>query len=285
MADSLQTKKTTDYLAAAGGALVAYDQVLTFSQEIDLVWNRQWSFTTALYLIARYSGSVSIIGFAAEVMYINWTYSVNVNLFLAINWTNNIFLLTMQVILVIRVYALFNRSKKVLIFMTTSYILQATATFVMSGLTANKRVLDRYVTSVGPAIGSVAQVINENPSAFLNIMDEDNIILTIVFDTILVFFALWAFVKHALEARTLNGGWSINVLVRTLMADHLLYFVCNLTWMSLTIAGNYNIEVSTISSSNRFIHILRAKSHADGLYLMHVAQRFRYSARKCAHCC
>ncbi|KAH7907735.1 hypothetical protein BJ138DRAFT_1159366 [Hygrophoropsis aurantiaca] len=46
----LQMEQTTHYLTAVAGALVAYDHVLTFSQEVDLVWNRQWSFVTALYL-------------------------------------------------------------------------------------------------------------------------------------------------------------------------------------------------------------------------------------------
>ncbi|KAH7913305.1 hypothetical protein BJ138DRAFT_647534 [Hygrophoropsis aurantiaca] len=240
----LQMEQTLNYLAASGAALVVYDQVLTFSREVDLVWNRQWSFMTALYLIARYPGSLCVIGTTALNMCINWTYSVNVNMYLAIGWAENIFLVTMQAILVIRVYALFNRSKKVLVFLVTSYVLQATATFVITGLIVNKRVLDGYVISVGPAIGSVTQSLNENPSAFPDTIDDDGTILSMVFDSILMIFALWAFVKHALEAKTLNGGWSINVLVRTLVADHLLYFICNVIWLSLSLATTYSTELN-----------------------------------------
>ncbi|KAH7908084.1 hypothetical protein BJ138DRAFT_1158503 [Hygrophoropsis aurantiaca] len=71
----LQMVQTMNYLTAAGGALVAYDQVITFSQEVDHIWNRKWSFVTALYLIARYSGSLSLVGAAAWDMCINWSYS------------------------------------------------------------------------------------------------------------------------------------------------------------------------------------------------------------------
>ncbi|KAH7907738.1 hypothetical protein BJ138DRAFT_1159376 [Hygrophoropsis aurantiaca] len=145
----------------------------------------------------------------------------------------------MQAILVVRVYALFNQSKKVLFFLITSYVLQATATFVVLGLILNKRVLDEYYVSLGPAIGSVTQPLTENPSAFPKSLNQDSTILLMVFDAILLLFALWAFVKHILEAKTLNGGWSINVLVRILVADHLLYFVCNLIWLSLSVASNY----------------------------------------------
>ncbi|KAH7907647.1 hypothetical protein BJ138DRAFT_1159642 [Hygrophoropsis aurantiaca] len=250
MADSaliqrLQMEQTAAYLAAAGAALVAYDQVLTFSQEVNLVWNRQWSFMTALYIIARYIGSLFVIGYAAMYICISWTYS-DVNMLLTANWAGNIFFLTMQVMLVIRVYALFNRSKKVLIFLATSYVLQATATFVIMGLVANKRMFDEYYASIGPAIGRVGQSVNINYSAvpFLNTLNQDITILSIVFDTILLFFALWAFVVHTLEAKTLDGGWSINVLVRILMADHLLYFVCYLIWLSISLATAYGTEVN-----------------------------------------
>ncbi|KAH7907230.1 hypothetical protein BJ138DRAFT_1104489 [Hygrophoropsis aurantiaca] len=194
---------------------------------------------TALYLLARYFGSLYVIihayqldlfrgcdKFAVRMAFLLSLEIRVVYMYLATAWAENIFILTMQAILVVRVYALFNRSKMVLVFLATSYVLQATATFVMTGLIDNKRLLDRYFTSVRPAIGSVAQAISQNFSAFPNAIDEDGAILSMVFDTILLLFALWAFLKHALEAQSLDGRWSINVLVRTLVADHLLYFVC-----------------------------------------------------------
>ncbi|KAH7912657.1 hypothetical protein BJ138DRAFT_1147766 [Hygrophoropsis aurantiaca] len=228
----LQTLQTTYYVTAAAGALVAYDQGKLRILYIDLIWKRKWSFMTVLYLI------IPSNAFAARVMCINWTYSVNVNIYLAVNWGSNIFYLSMQAILVIRVYALFSRSKKVLVFLSTLYVLQATTVFVMAGLLLNNRVVHKYFVAISPAYGSVAQIADVNPSAFF-FPAQDSTILSVIFDAILLFFALWAFVRHASEAKKLDGGWSINVLVRTLVADHLVYFVCYLTWMSLSLASNY----------------------------------------------
>ncbi|KAH7911474.1 hypothetical protein BJ138DRAFT_913493 [Hygrophoropsis aurantiaca] len=243
----LQAAQTTNYIAAAAGALVAYDQVLTFAQEIEHIWDRQWNFITALYLIARYSGTLSIISVAVEAMCINWTYSVNVNNSLAQTWLENIFLVTMQAILVNRVYALFNQSRKVLIFLATLYALQTIVTFVMTALLFNNRALREYIVSIGPVIGSVIQNVTTNPDAYAS-FTQDVTMLAVVFNTILLFFALWAFVRHASEARALDGGWSINVLVKTLVADHLVYFVCNLIWLSLTLAANYIPNSSVLSA-------------------------------------
>ncbi|KAH7904473.1 hypothetical protein BJ138DRAFT_1166443 [Hygrophoropsis aurantiaca] len=172
------------------------------------------------------------------VMCINWSYSVNFNIILAETWLQNIFLVTMQAILVIRVYAAFNRSKKVLVFLATLYALQATATLVLTALLFNNRVLHEYIASISPAIGSVVQNVNTNASAYTPFVQND-MFPPLVFDTILLFFALWAFIRHALEAKTLDGGWSVNVLVKTLVADHLMYFIYSQIWMTLTIAANY----------------------------------------------
>ncbi|KAH7905589.1 hypothetical protein BJ138DRAFT_1118336 [Hygrophoropsis aurantiaca] len=171
--------------------------------------------------------------------------SVDLNMMLAETWLENIFLVTMQAILLIRVYALFNRSKKVLIFLATLYALQATATLALTALLYNNRALHDNIASIGPAIGSVVQIVNENPSPYTPFA-QDGTLLPPVFDTIVLIFALWAFIKHALEAKTLDGGWSINLLVRTLIADHLVYFVCFQIWMALTLATDYATDEPSV---------------------------------------
>ncbi|KAH7920505.1 hypothetical protein BV22DRAFT_796784 [Leucogyrophana mollusca] len=230
--------KTTYYITTAAAAAVAYDQVLTFSQEVDLVWKRGWSLMTLLYLIARYSGSLCIIGLAAWVICINWSYTVGVAMYLVVNWSSNIFILAMQAILVIRVYALCNKSKKILIFLVTCFCLQAIAVMVMAGLIFNLRVMKQYVVSVGASIGSVAQITTIDSSAFYP-PPQDSTIIVVAFDAVVSLVALFAFVQHALETRNLDGKWSVNALVKLLVADQMLYFICYLAWLSISLATNY----------------------------------------------
>ncbi|KAH7902882.1 hypothetical protein BJ138DRAFT_1168771, partial [Hygrophoropsis aurantiaca] len=93
----------------------------------------------------------------------------------------------------------------------------------------------------------VTQVVDENLSSrfFLGL---DGTILSVIFDIVLLCFALWGFVRHVLEAKAMDGGWSINVLVKTLVADHLMYFICNLTWLSLNLVAGYVSYNGTISA-------------------------------------
>ncbi|KAH7903236.1 hypothetical protein BJ138DRAFT_1195599, partial [Hygrophoropsis aurantiaca] len=236
----LQTKQRTNYLAAGAGALIAYDQVLTFAHEqltmqtkikesklelyICLIPNRPVLWVSEHNIPVGLSLSLILIdsGLAAWIIRINWTYSGYVIMYLVVLWATNIFLLSMQAILVIRVYALLNRSKKVLVFLATCYTLQAAAVFVMTALEYNSRALHEY--------------------------GQDSTIVSLVFDGILLSFALRAFVIHALEAKTLNRGWSVNVLVRTIVTDHLVYFVCNIIWLSLVIASKYLAEQNVFTT-------------------------------------
>ncbi|KAH7909399.1 hypothetical protein BJ138DRAFT_1155389 [Hygrophoropsis aurantiaca] len=70
---ALSGRQAANYIIMASGAVVIYDQILNFSQEVDLVWNRRWSIVTLLYFVARYCGSAAQLGFVAALVRINWT--------------------------------------------------------------------------------------------------------------------------------------------------------------------------------------------------------------------
>ncbi|KAF8521866.1 hypothetical protein JB92DRAFT_1767626 [Gautieria morchelliformis] len=46
--------KATEYAIVAATALLYYDSVLTFSQEVDLVWRQRLGWGKFLYLVIRY---------------------------------------------------------------------------------------------------------------------------------------------------------------------------------------------------------------------------------------
>ncbi|KAK7676583.1 hypothetical protein QCA50_020459 [Cerrena zonata] len=53
--NAISQHQTTGYIYVAGLALVAYDTLLSFSQEITYIWKRKKSMITILYLFIRYS--------------------------------------------------------------------------------------------------------------------------------------------------------------------------------------------------------------------------------------
>ncbi|KAH7906436.1 hypothetical protein BJ138DRAFT_636082 [Hygrophoropsis aurantiaca] len=119
----------------------------------------------------------------------------------------------------------------------------------MTALLFNDKVIPEYSeyssTAVSESANSHPLRPIFNPPEFFLAVAHDSTIVSVVFDTVLLLLALWAFVRHALEAKTSDGRWSINVLVRTLVADHLVYFVCNLIWLSLSLASGYVTAANT----------------------------------------
>ncbi|KAH7922270.1 hypothetical protein BV22DRAFT_669832 [Leucogyrophana mollusca] len=221
----LYTTQFINYLTMASAAVVMYDHLLNFSEELDLIWNRQWSLTTVLYLVARYSGSVSVFGEATTLVGLDWTLTVMKTLSIVVVWSTDVFTIAMQGILLMRVYALCNKSKKVLVFLLVCFFAQAIVVVVLAGIQCNLSSLGKYLLSAGPPIGSVTQEASTNPSA-LGSTPTVEAAVALAFDTMMLAFAVFAFIIHAVESRRLTGHWSVNPLIKVLATDQTLYFFC-----------------------------------------------------------
>ncbi|KAH7925168.1 hypothetical protein BV22DRAFT_453148 [Leucogyrophana mollusca] len=233
-AQVLYVVQSANYVSMAASAAVVYDQVLTFSQEVDLIWRRRWSLTTVLYLVARYSGTISVILATAGTVFLNWGYNVDVAQFIIGVWAINIFATAMDAILLMRAYALSSRSKAVLIFLSLCFFFQTVVVMVITGMEINVPNTRKFVTFIGGPIGSVTQDIETDASVFL----PSPVIVTaaqLAYDMIVFLFALSAFWKHALEARGLAGRWNVNPLAKLLIRDQIFYFFCYVVWQALDI--------------------------------------------------
>ncbi|KAH7903707.1 hypothetical protein BJ138DRAFT_1190530 [Hygrophoropsis aurantiaca] len=154
----LRATQTSNYVIAVGGALVAYDQILTFSQEASISVNYGRSCmanveetTVELYnrlIPYRPSLWINKHGWKRRSLCINRTdsvsriHSVQANIFILLN------------------------SKKVFFFLIMIYALHAITVFIIEGLLMSNRVMREHYTSIGPAIGSVVQNADFDKSAF-----------------------------------------------------------------------------------------------------------------------
>ncbi|KAJ7611734.1 hypothetical protein FB45DRAFT_1037375 [Roridomyces roridus] len=98
--------------------VVAYEFIMQFPKEVDLFWRRpQWTFAKGLFLFNRYFSLGFNIGNAAAFMQRDASAKAGTNFF---HWQNGgsalQFILT-QMILSLRLYAMYERSKKLLAFL------------------------------------------------------------------------------------------------------------------------------------------------------------------------
>ncbi|KAH7907910.1 hypothetical protein BJ138DRAFT_1158907 [Hygrophoropsis aurantiaca] len=233
-ADVLNPIQAANYVTMAASAAVVYDQLLTLPEEIDLIWRRRWSMTTFLYLVARYSGTLSVVLATAATAKLDWHYAGYAARFIIENWAVNIFATAMDGILLMRAYALCNRSRPILIFLLICFVAQTAVVVVITGMEINIPNTRRFVISLGDPVGSVMQDMEVDATVLV----PSPIIVTavqLVFNFIVFGFAMYAFSKHMKEARKISGGWKVSPLVRLLIDDQIIYFFCYVVWQGLDI--------------------------------------------------
>ncbi|KAJ8586993.1 hypothetical protein M405DRAFT_794832 [Rhizopogon salebrosus TDB-379] len=122
-------------LAVASAALIIYDHIITFDQEVVLFWSGAWDASRILYLGIRYLGLIQ--AFISTNLYLGvseFTPTV-VKALLAVN----VVLITAgaalcQAVITLRVWYLFPRNKLIRRFAASLYIVCTYSTWVLTGI-------------------------------------------------------------------------------------------------------------------------------------------------------
>ncbi|KAF8522363.1 hypothetical protein JB92DRAFT_2888368, partial [Gautieria morchelliformis] len=130
---ALSQVQKTNLSTAAATAWLTYDILITVGQEINYIWKAQWSPPKVLYLASRYYGLFNLV--LAKPIQVTLTPNLSVNVrapcyLTHIFDTHDIqfsgavfFTTTVNLILLLRIHALYGRNKTVLIFLLTIYSL------------------------------------------------------------------------------------------------------------------------------------------------------------------
>ncbi|KAG7089132.1 hypothetical protein E1B28_010840 [Marasmius oreades] len=99
------------YMDVVSAALLAYDVIIKLDVEIEHIWMRKWSFLTVVYIIQRYLPFIDTMGLVLDHHFgahLNEHYcTLNFNM---AGWCYIVGMTLSQVILTIRVWAVWNRS-------------------------------------------------------------------------------------------------------------------------------------------------------------------------------
>ncbi|KAG0701490.1 hypothetical protein DFH29DRAFT_1080091, partial [Suillus ampliporus] len=95
------------YFVVVSFAGLIYDWVLTFGQEVELIWRQRWSLMTVLYLSVRYLGIIyGVLNILTDVPTIPVTDAVSYIIFLAQDWVSVIVNAMLGVIIITRLHAM-----------------------------------------------------------------------------------------------------------------------------------------------------------------------------------
>ncbi|KAG0700265.1 hypothetical protein DFH29DRAFT_1080753 [Suillus ampliporus] len=225
----------SSYFVVASSVVMIYDWALTSGQEVELVWRQRWSLMTALYLSVRYVGIIFVvINILCRMMYV------------ALDWMSVTVNAILGVIMIVRLHAMYQQSRKVLILIVVIFL----AFNITGGMIIV--IFMRHVSGEVLILSGTHQcsVYSAGDTVLLNAMSW---ILCTVWEILALCLALWIAVKHFRELRRSSAGGIIEDCFTVLMKTHVVYFASfvvvsclELSYLSPTLSANlFSLETQT----------------------------------------
>ncbi|KAG1775295.1 hypothetical protein EV702DRAFT_455966 [Suillus placidus] len=209
--------RVASYFAVAGSVGVFYDWVLTFGQEVELIWRQRWSLMTVLYLSVRYLGiAFAVLQIPGNIPTISVTDTVSWILYAVLTWMSVIVFPMLRVIMIARLHAMYQRSRKVLIFLIVTFLADTIFNVVAAVMSTRHTSGEELILS-----GTYVCSINYGGTILL---DSVTWILGTAWEAFALCLAVWIAVKHFRELRQHSAGGIIRDGFTVLIKSHVLYF-------------------------------------------------------------
>ncbi|KAG1798939.1 uncharacterized protein HD556DRAFT_1440002 [Suillus plorans] len=277
------------YWTVAAGVVVVYNWVLTLGQEIELIWRQRWSLMTVLYLIvhtlywntvfwslssgnytigiadrcSKYSATISFPSSQYAHMqgaraFTNWKFLGTITYY-AINLTNLALTAMLGMIMIARLYAMYQGSRKMLMFLVIVFLAVIITCGVIAAITLNGTVLEEFILS---GKRTCDYGIDGDKQLLFSIVW----MLNTVWEVLALCLAVWVAVKHFRELRRLgpSTGSTIGDCFKVLIQSHVLYFasfVCtsclHLAVFSPEIWNSSSIGTETLEGALQILSVVQ----------------------------
>ncbi|KAJ7260104.1 hypothetical protein C8J57DRAFT_483879 [Mycena rebaudengoi] len=143
-ATGLHDIQATRYAQLSSSAIIIFDHLITLDEEVELIWRSSWSMGKVLFIINRYYTLICVVVNNYALFSPTLSDSVSLRFFHWQGWTGLIACMIAEVILQMRLYALYFLNKKVLALMVVTFIISSTSSAVimgtvLSGITARSQ--------------------------------------------------------------------------------------------------------------------------------------------------
>ncbi|KAG0702503.1 hypothetical protein DFH29DRAFT_1079487 [Suillus ampliporus] len=209
---------SSNFAVVACAALI-YDWALKFGQEVELIWRQHWSLMTILYLSVRYLGIIYVVlNILLDVPTIPLTDAVSQIGYLAQDLVVIVVNAMLGVIMTTRLYAMCQRSRKVLILLVVDFLAVNIACAVLGGISI------RGISGEELILSGTYQC-DITYEGYSQRMTAITWILCTIWEVLALCLALWIAVKHFRELRRHSAGGIIGDCFTVLIRSHMIYFV------------------------------------------------------------
>ncbi|KAI0062550.1 hypothetical protein BV25DRAFT_643734 [Artomyces pyxidatus] len=244
-ADEVRNQIIFNHVQVATLALYVYDWIILFGEEVDLIWQARWTLPKVLFLLSRYTPFLDLAlnlvhNFAdLDPKGCSFTFSI-------ISWSMTIGMAVSEVVMILRVQVLYDRSKKITIFLTTLWTILTAAGVVFIYL-STRNLTFTTISSLGLA-GCQPQTTTNTDLTLLG-----SFLSLLVMQTVIVMLTLGnAYVRW----RTRYRFETLDLTLKTLYLDGVLFFLFLLAF------GYVNILYPIITVEPDLSHIFFAPMRA-----------------------
>ncbi|KAF8073993.1 hypothetical protein FPV67DRAFT_1666736 [Lyophyllum atratum] len=192
------------YINAACVAIWVYEFIRSIGLEVSLVWKEAWNIPKGLYLLARYFTFVMLV----LLNYYNQTDCVMYQKLLT--WTVNVSMLIAEVIFALRTWAVWDRSRRMAIFLTSFFLVIWISTFAIIGFWTSRTVYP----SAPQELLSCRDIYNE---------EEQWLFRSVNFVLIVVFYSVTLVLTSIRAYQYFSGNLEMG-LMRIVHFDGLIYY-------------------------------------------------------------
>ncbi|KAG1744138.1 uncharacterized protein EDB91DRAFT_1080935 [Suillus paluster] len=220
----INASRIGSYFTVVAAVGVIYDwefPALSSGQEIELIWRQRWSLMTALYLSVRYLGIIYAVDRSDDLgdRHACWFHvmTATAKMYVTINCTTVVVNALLGVIMIARLHAMYQQSRKVLILIVVTLL----ATSIVDGVVVAIQLWNITAEEVILS-GTYQCLINVRGDS--NLMTSISWTFTTIWEVLALCLAGWIAVKHFRELRGHSAGWIIGDCFTVLMKSHVVYF-------------------------------------------------------------
>ncbi|KLO08528.1 hypothetical protein SCHPADRAFT_908556 [Schizopora paradoxa] len=201
------------YFYLSNAVMLYYDTLVYFGDEVEYIWKARWSVGKILYIATRYMAFVDLTVLIVYATYSKLTPADCMHVFRISSWFMVVGVLIAEALLIIRTYALYERSKIIL-----AYLVCLKIALTIPAIKVINETFDsfNYVSSPAPSVLPCMAILTDGHAkmwfAFLCIA---------LFDLNIVSLTLWRAILSWRSVRTNFGP-----LLATLYRDGIVYFLC-----------------------------------------------------------
>ncbi|OAX35395.1 hypothetical protein K503DRAFT_371902 [Rhizopogon vinicolor AM-OR11-026] len=205
------------YSIVACCSIVMYDWALKFGQEVDLFWRHRWSLMTFLYLSMRYIGILFSINIMLEYLpAVSLTDMVSNIVSQVQTWVGVVLNFMLCVIMINRLHVMYQRSRKILIFLIVTSLTLTIAIGVITAIFSSRSSAEEAIASGFHLCGDYGY-----DSLLLSV----TWMLATVWELLALCLAAWIALKNFRERKRRPTELIVADYFTLLIKSHLCYFV------------------------------------------------------------